>query len=262
MLIDTHCHLTDEKYTNVDIILQNAAHAGIDQLITIATSLSNARLCIQIAEKYPSVFAAVGVYPHEDLDSDATDIERELINALFMHADKIVAIGECGIDFGDHYNPAELRTLDKQVELFELQLNLASKNNLPVVIHNRNGDDYVLSALAKFPNVAGVAHCFSQDVTFAKRCIDAGLYISFSGMLTYPKNTHLIDVAKFVPHDRIVVETDAPYLPPQSKRGSVNEPANISEIAMKLADIWQVPLDEVAAVTSQNAIKLFKLAGH
>lgn len=259
MLVDTHCHLTDEKIPNIDTAISDAKRNSVNTFITVGTSIANNKQVVQLAQSNIGVYASIGVYPHEDLDADNIDIEREIISELATHGSKIVAIGECGIDFTTNYDPTLHRTLDKQLEIFELQAGIAEKNNLPLVVHNRNGDDYVLSVIKKYPRLYGVAHCFTQELEFARKLVDLGFYISFSGMLTYPKKTHLVDVANGLPRESIVLETDAPYLPPQSKRGSVNVPANIVETAQKLADIWQVSFDDVCDITTQNAAKLFKL---
>tara|TARA_B100001750_G_scaffold64905_1_gene51546 strand:- start:2295 stop:2807 length:513 start_codon:yes stop_codon:yes gene_type:complete len=170
-----------------------------------------------------------------------------------MNHEKMVAVGEIGLDYFRNISDQET-----QKTVFRKQMSVAQDLNMPVIFHNRNADEDVLTILSEFPNLRGVAHCFSSTLETAEKFIDLGYYISFSGNLTF-KNSHLPDVAKEVPLDRILVETDCPYLSPVPHRGKPNEPGRTRFVAEKLADIQGVPLETIAAATSENATALFGL---
>jgi len=171
---------------------------------------------------------------------------------------KIVAIGECGLDISEWTNQ---RPVDEQIALFEMQLELAVKNNLPVVIHNRGGDDVIMSILDPFVKrgLTGVAHCFSSTWEVATQYLDRGFYLSFSGMITYKARNLVRETAEKVPLDRFLVETDAPYLPPEGFRGKPNEPKNVVEVAKKVAEIRKLEFDKVCDLSYSNTCKLFGL---
>ena len=190
------------------------------------------------------------MHPH-----DAKDAPHNLVNRIreLMNHEKMVAVGEIGLDYFRNISDQET-----QKTVFRKQMSVAQDLNMPVIFHNRNADEDVLTILSEFPNLRGVAHCFSSTLETAEKFIDLGYYISFSGNLTF-KNSHLPDVAKEVPLDRILVETDCPYLSPVPHRGKPNEPGRTRFVAEKLADIHGVPLETIAAATSENATALFGL---
>ncbi len=258
MLVDSHCHLTHEVYeNNLNEVIKDSLESGITNFITIGTSISENVKVIKTAENYENVFCAVGVYPHENQELSIADLQNSLDENL-KSSKKIVGIGECGIDIT---NRDGNRKLEDQVSLFEMQLFLAVKYNVPVVVHNRNGDKTVLDILKKYSdkNLKGVIHCFDSDWEFARKVFDLGFYISFSNMITYPKKDSLLEVVKNVPEDKFLVETDAPYLPPQSMRGGINYPKYVKIVAEKVAQIKQKTSEEISELSYGNTCSLFKI---
>lgn len=258
MLIDSHCHLTHEYYqNNLSDVIKDSVELGISNFITIGTSVSENKKIIEIAENYENVFGTVGIYPHENQELLIPDLQNSLEENL-RSSKKIVGIGECGIDIT---NRDGNRKLEDQVSLFETQLFLAIKYKVPVVVHNRNGDKTVLYILKKYSdkNLKGVIHCFDSNWEFARKVLDLGFYISFSNMITYPKKDSLLEVVKNVPEDRFLVETDAPYLPPQSMRGEINYPKYVKIVAEKVAQIKQKTFEEISGLSYKNTCSLFKI---
>jgi TatD DNase family protein len=256
MLIDSHLHLPNDPGTASEII-ERAKTLGVTKFVNIGTSLADSKKAVKTAGMFPEVFASVAVYPHEDLDRSVEEIETDLRN-IINSSEKIVAVGECGIDIS---NWEDGRELNKQVELFEKQVLLSKEFNLPLIIHNRNGDEQVLNVLKahKDKSLTGVLHCFASTWEFASKILDLGFYISFSGMITYPSRKDLLETVKKVPSDRILVETDSPYLPPQGHRGEKNEPRYVKIVASKVAEVRGMPLELVEHFTYENTSRLFKI---
>ncbi len=258
MLIDSHCHIPHEKYTKgIEEIMLEADTFGVEKFINIGTSIKDSRKALETANKYPNIFCSIGVYPHEDKNHSLSEIKTSLEESLKL-SKKIVAIGECGIDIS---NWQDGRSIEEQVSIFELQINIAIENNLPIIVHNRNGDDYVYDILRKYKekNLCGVIHCFDSDWEFAQKILDIGFYISFSNLITYPKKDALLEVVDKVPMDRFLVETDAPYLPPQSQRGGINYPKYVRIVAEKVAQVKQKTFDEVSLSSCENTCYLFNI---
>ena len=258
MLIDSHCHLTHEYYEDkLNDVIKDSLESGISNFITIGTSVSENKKVINISESYKNVFCTVGIYPHENQDLSLINLQDSLEDNLNL-SNKIVGIGECGIDIT---NRDGNRNLEDQVSLFEMQLNTAIKHNIPVTVHNRNGDGTILDILKKYSpkNIRGVIHCFDSDWVFAKKVLDLGFYISFTNMVTYPKKDALLEVVRNVPEDRFLIETDAPYLPPQSMRGEINYPKYVKIVAEKVAQIKQKTFEEVSELSCKNTCSLFKI---
>ncbi len=252
-LIDTHCHLFYEDLKNdLDNVLSRAEELGVNTFICVGTNLEDSSECVTIAESRDNIYASAGVHPH-----DAKDAPEDFIDqiATLMAFDKVVAVGEMGLDYFRNISPP-----DTQREVFRSQMKLAGELNKPVIFHNRDADGDVLSILKEFPNVRGVAHCFSSDLETANAFIDCGYYISFSGNITF-KNSHLPGVAKELPLNKIMVETDSPYLSPVPYRGKRNEPGRTRFAAEKLGQILDVPIEMVAEQTTANARELFGLNG-
>ncbi|MFC1622097.1 TatD family hydrolase [Patescibacteria group bacterium] len=252
MLVDTHCHLPHKKYEKpIEEII-----GEVGKLIAVGTSLEESRKAIEIAQKFENVYATVGIYPHDDKGKNLTELYEGLRGLI---SSKVVAIGECGMDITDWKNG---RDVEEQKELFKMQVGLAVELDLPIVVHNRNGGEIILEILHKYfdngVKVKGVMHSFSQDWGFAKKVLDLDFYISFSGMLTYPSNDQLGEVAKKVPEDRLLVETDAPYLPPQGHRGEINYPKYVRIIAEKLAETRNVSFGELEEVLYKNVARIFR----
>lgn len=258
MLIDSHCHLIHKNYDiPLEQILSEAKENEIDKFITIGTSIKENLIVIQVAEKIKDVYCSIGIYPHEDISVE-TDKLRDSLREDLIKSEKIVAIGECGIDILNWKNGREV---DKQMELFEMQIEFAKENSLPIIVHNRNGDKQVLELLEKYSDfdLRGVVHCFDSNWEFAKKVLDLGFYVSFSNLITYPKKDTLLEVVKNVPMDRFLVETDAPYLPPQILKGKINYPKYVRIVAEKVAQVKQKTFEEVSEISYENTCKLFNI---
>ena len=256
MLIDSHLHFPTEE-TEIHKIIERAVNEGVTKFINIGTSLIDSEYAIKTAGKFESVYASVAVYPHEDMDKEDSFLVEGL-RKLAGSSKKVVAIGECGIDISNWRGG---RSLDNQITLFDAQVRLALELNLPLIIHNRNGDEIVFQILKKnrHDTLRGVAHCFASSWDFAQKLLDLGFYVSFSGMITYPNKSELLEVVGKVPLGRFLVETDSPYLPPQGHRGEKNEPKYVKMIAQKVADIKNLPLQSIEDHAYDNTNPLFHL---
>lgn len=253
MLIDTHAHLDmDEFEKDREEVLARALEAGIGQIITIGIDLPSSRKALEIAGKNDPVYASVGYHPHnaESVDARALDDLAEL--AGFP---KVVAWGEIGLDFFRRRSPPET-----QIKAFEQQLNMARNMRLPVIVHDRDAHDQLLGILKKnkVPS-GGVIHCFSGDYRLAGLFMDMGFYISIPGTVTYKKAVLVQDVAAKIPLERLLVETDAPFLAPAPHRGKRNEPAFVKYTALEVARLRGMDLQALAEATSKNARTLFNL---
>jgi TatD DNase family protein len=251
--IDTHAHLHLQHFDeDRDAIIRRAVDAGVVKIITIGTDVASSRQATALAEKYECVYAAVGIHPTDC--GEASDKDFEEIRKLAQHP-RVVAIGEVGLDF---YWKNVLPEVQRKA--FVRQLALAREMNKPVIIHNREAGEAILQTLREenIRELVGVFHCFSENADFAKRVLDLGCYISFTGNLTYKKSS-LPEVAAQIPLDRIMIETDAPFMTPVPHRGKRNEPAFVVHIAEKLAEIKNLPLAEIAKISTENAHRLFGL---
>ena len=252
MLIDTHCHLFfDEIKEDLSSVLKRAADLGVTKFICVGTNIEDSKESYNLALDYENIFSTAGVHPH-DTEEVAENYIDELYNLLKNK--KVVAVGEIGLDYFK-----ELSDISVQKKIFAEQLELAQKINKPIVFHNRDSDDDIINTLSEFPNVHGVAHCFSSTYDVAKKLIDMGFYISFSGNLTF-KNSHLPDVAKRLPIDRLLVETDSPFLSPVPHRGKTNEPGRARFVADLLARLHNLSINEVAQITTTNAKAIFNFS--
>jgi TatD DNase family protein len=252
MLIDTHCHLFfDELKEDLSSVLKRAADLGVTKFICVGTNIKDSKESYNLALDYENIFSTAGVHPH-DTEEVAENYIDELYNLLKNK--KVVAVGEIGLDYFK-----ELSDISVQKKIFAEQLELAQKINKPIVFHNRDSDDDIINTLSEFPNVYGVAHCFSSTYDVAKKLIDMGFYISFSGNLTF-KNSHLPDVAKRLPIDRLLVETDSPFLSPVPHRGKTNEPGRARFVADLLARLHNLSINEVAQITTANAKTIFNFS--
>ena len=257
MFTDTHCHLHDEKIKDVSAAVGNALMAGVDKIIEMGCCLETSETAKEFSEKYESVFFAAGYHP-SDADKFTSDT-ADKIKKLAAHG-KCVAIGEIGLDRYWKENP----DIEIQKNCFIAQLELAKECRLPVSIHCREATEIMLNTLKANRSeltYGGVMHCFSGSRETAKELLDLGLYISFGGTLTFKNAANITEVAKFVPEDRCLTETDSPYLSPHPLRGKVNEPKNVVLVAEKLAELKNKNVAEIAAVVRENALKLFKKLG-
>ncbi len=258
MLIDSHCHLPHSHYKkDLDLIINDAKKAGVTKLINIGTSLKDSQLALKVASQYDNIFATTAIYPHEDMGKTVEEL-RSGLEEILDSGQGVYGIGECGIDISNWEGG---RDVAEQEKVFEMQIELAVEHDLPLIIHNRNGDDLVFKLLEKHKSkkLRGVAHCFASTLEASQRYLDLGFYISFSGMITYPSRKDLVEVAKSIPMDRLLVETDAPYLPPQGHRGEPNYPEYVKIVAEKVAQVKEKPFDEIADWTYKNTCTLFKL---
>ncbi len=253
MLIDTHCHLDFPDFAaERDDIVARAHAAGVKQMITISTRVRKFPDILAIAEKYPTVFCSVGTHPHnadEELDIPVS----ELIE-LAQHP-RVVAIGEAGLDYYYDNAPREAQAIGLRNHIAA-----ARETGLPLVIHSRSADEDMAAILTEetekgtFPFLL---HCFSSGPELARTGVELGGYVSFSGILTFPKSEELREIAKTVPPERMLVETDAPYLAPKPFRGKRNEPAYVAHTAAVLADTIGVSAEEIARITTENAFRIF-----
>ncbi|SDP14135.1 TatD DNase family protein [Phyllobacterium sp. YR620] len=253
MLVDSHCHLDFADFEEErDAIVQRALDHGIKRLVTIGTRVRRFDTILAIAERYDSVYASVGTHPnnaHEELDVTADELIR-----LAEHP-KLVAIGEAGLDYHYDYAPPQA-----QAQGLRTHIQAARVTQLPLVIHARNADDHMISILKEesgkgtFPFIL---HCFSSGAELAKVGVDLGGYVSFSGILTFKNSPEIRDIARNVPRDRLLVETDAPYLAPVPHRGKRNEPSFVRHTAAVLADTIGVSEEEIARLTTENVFRLF-----
>jgi TatD DNase family protein len=253
-LFDTHAHLHFPEFAgDLDAVLARARAAGVRRMVTIGTDVATSRAAAALAAREPDVWAAVGIHPHEAADADEaalTEIER------LASAPRVVAIGETGLDFFRDRSPREAQT-----RAFTAQVALARRLGKPVLVHCRDAHAETLALLAADGPLerGGIMHCFSGDVALARRCIELGLLVSLAGPVTYPKPGALPDVARAIPADRLVVETDCPFLPPQPYRGKRNEPAYLAITAARVAELRGEPLADLAGRMSENARALFRL---
>ena len=251
MLTDTHCHLYyKDLKKDLQGVFDRANKLGVNRFICAATNMEDVHQCIEIAENYDQVFCSSGIHPHDTKDAPKNYIEK-IYN--LMSNDNMVAIGEIGLDYYRNISDSNI-----QKKRLREQLKIALEIDKPVIIHNREADEDMISILTEFPEISGVAHCFSSNLDMANQLLELGYYISFSGNLTF-KNSHLPSVAKELPLDRLLVETDSPFLSPVPFRGKPNEPARVRYVAEKLAEIHNISLEEIANITSENASKIFRL---
>jgi TatD DNase family protein len=254
MLVDSHCHLNFPEFKqDLDLVIKNANDQDIKYMLTVNTRLSESLDIQRIADANSNIFCSVGVHPHDSKDNN----DSSLIEKLKNHAKhpKVVALGETGLDY--YYNNSDEKA---QIDCFNMHLDAGIELGLPVIIHTRDADADTISCLDAHPNAKGVFHCFSGSTEFAKQGLDRGLYISFSGIITFKKAEELREVVKFVPLDRILVETDSPFLAPIPHRGSRNEPAFTIFVAKLVAELKDISLEEVAKVTTKNFFTLFDKA--
>lgn len=251
--IDSHCHLNMLDYQalslNMDEVIVKAKEQGVDTILCIATDLDNSQEVIDIAQRYPNVYATAGVHPSEDV----TGFDSDRLVSFFENK-KVVAVGETGLDY--HYNDSGL---DKMRDCFAQQIAVAREVKRPLVIHSRAASDDTKAILKAegADQVGGVMHCFTESYDLAKYALDLGFYISFSGIITFKNAQNVRDVAKKIPLERILIETDAPYLTPHPWRGKPNQPAYVIKVAEMLAEVKDISLIKVAQATTSNFFNCF-----
>lgn len=254
MLIDSHCHLDFPDFEEeLDAVVQRARDAGVRRMVTICTRVRQFERVRAVAGRFDDIFCSVGTHPHNA--DEELDITVEDLIAL-SDDPKVVAIGEAGLDY--HYDKS---SREGQAQGFRTHIAAARETGLPLVIHARSADEDMIDILTEETRAGAfpaILHCFSSGRTLAERGIELGLYVSFSGILTFKNSQEIRDIAADMQRDRVLVETDAPYLAPVPNRGKRNEPAFVAHTAGVLADVWGMPVDEVHAQTGENFFRIFK----
>lgn len=254
-VIDSHCHLDMDSYQkDLDILLQNARRHGIRSIISIGIDEKSSAAAIALAHRYPFIKATVGIHPHDaqQVTSNTYPLLTELVHD---NRDQVVGYGEIGLDYVKDYSPKSV-----QIKIFEEQLELAQRLNLPVIIHDREAHDDCLAILKNggpYPN-GGVMHCFSGDIAFAEQVLELGFYISIPGVVTFKNGIDLQEVVTAIPLESLLIETDGPFLAPVPYRGKRNDPVYLLYTAEKIAQLKNCSIDDVARQTSTNCLSLFR----
>ena len=267
MIIDTHSHLTDLKFKEITVgkVVENAKENGILKIITVGTGIEDNKKALEISKLHQNIYAAIGLYPNDtELESHIKD--KEKLEILESMIDKnVVAIGECGLDYADS-PPWEIKRSRKdQFILFEKQIDIACKNRLPIIIHSREAIPDTLDILktsCKYKGFKAVWHCYTEDTLTLKALLDMGIFVSFTGIITYPSAVNLQEVVRYVPINNFMIETDSPYLPPQKARKNnikINEPAYAKMVAEEISAIKNLEYDEICRITTETAEKFFKI---
>ncbi|MBW9158360.1 TatD family hydrolase [Clostridium sp. FP2] len=253
MIFDSHAHYDDEAFNeDRENVIMGLKDKGVIGVLNCGASLEGARMSVELSSKYDFIYSAVGIHPeHADIVND--EIIDELRN--LAQNPKVRAIGEIGLDYHYEENPPR----DIQKAAFKLQMELARELKLPVVIHDRDAHSDTLDILKQFPEVIGTIHCFSGSVEFAQECLKLGYYIGFTGVITFKNAKKIGDVAKVVPMDRILVETDCPYMSPEPNRGKRNESPYIKYIIEKISQIKEKTIQEIEDITVCNIENLLKI---
>lgn len=254
MIFDSHSHIDDRRFSNdIDEVIQRAKDAGLKYIMNPGADLETSLNAVKLASKYDMVYAAVGVHPHDTEEMD--EMTLQMIKGL-AKKDKVMAIGEIGLDYYYDNSPRDI-----QKKWFREQIRLAKEVGLPIIIHDRDANQDVMNILKEeeaFENGV-LMHCYSGSAELAKRYIKLGAYISIAGPLTFKNNKKTTEVVKEIPLDRLMVETDAPYLTPQPHRGKRNEPSYVKYVVDKIAEIKGLTFDEVANATAENAKRYFRI---
>ena len=259
MLIDTHAHLDFPEFKNeVHQVLGRAVAAEVRRVLNVGVDLESSKKSVDLARKYPEIFAAVGIHPHSALD---LDIEAKQQLLTIANHPRVVAIGECGLDYYYLKRSSQFSKYpgrQQQIFCFEQMLDLSIELRLPVIIHCREAEADVYAILKSYQkDLRGVVHCFSSDWDFAKKILDLGMALSFTGNITYKKGTEVERIIAEIPLGGMMIETDCPYLAPEPYRGKRNEPAYVVRVAEEIARIKNVSLAEVEKATSKKAMSLF-----
>lgn len=254
MLVDSHCHLNFEQLaSDLDAVVARAKNAGIDYMLTIGTKLREFDQVRAIAERYDNIYCSVGIHPHE-AEEEGMDVSVDKLLELATHP-KVVGIGETGLDYFYEHSPRA-----EQIRSFRVHIDAARQSRLPLIVHTRDADEDTVGILQEEYQkgaFSGVIHCFSSGWEVAEKSMKMGFYISISGIVTFKSATELQDHVRQIPADRLLVETDAPYLAPVPKRGKSNEPAYVAHTAAKVAELKNLAPEELAAITTDNFFSLF-----
>jgi len=252
MFIDTHCHLDFPEFDiDRDEVIRRARNEGIGYIINIGSSLQGSKKALELSRQHNFIYASIGLHPHE---ADKFNDEMKADIEKLVREDKVVAIGETGLDYYKNYSKIE-----NQKILFRYLVKLARDSGLPLVIHNRQAQEDTLKILNEFVPVEAVVHCFCGDDNFLEKCLSLGFFISFTCNITYKKAKNLRALVKLTPLERLMLETDAPFLPPEGLRGKRNEPMHVKILAEEIARIKGISSEEVARITTDNARRFFNL---
>jgi len=253
-LVDTHAHLDFPRFDkDRKEVIKRAIDGGVKIIVNIGSSMTSSRNSVELSRRYNEIYSVVGIHPH-NADSFNLNVSKKLKS--LSENKKVVAIGEIGLDFHYDNSPRE-----KQKQAFRAQLRLAKSLDLPVVIHTRDADEETLEILKEenADKIGGIMHCFASDKKMAREILDLGFYIAFGGLITFKNLNNLREVVKEVPINKILVETDAPYLTPDPYRGKRNEPLYVKYVAEKIAEIKGLSKEEIAKKTTQNAKKVYNI---
>jgi len=259
MFVDSHAHIDGTEFdSDREQVIQRARDAGVSAILNIGTGDPHSgalERAVELAEAHADIYTAIGIHPHDARFYD--DAAEQLIIKLSTQSSRVIAWGEIGLDFHYDNSPREV-----QMRVFQRQLQLAGEAKLPVIIHTREAEPEtvdILKSQVAGGNPPGIMHCFSGSSWLAQQAIDLGFYLSFSGIVTFKKAEELRTIAKQVPLDRLLIETDCPFLAPVPYRGKRNEPAYVVEVARCLADLHEKTIDEMGQITSENFVRLFNL---
>jgi TatD DNase family protein len=265
--VDSHCHLTERGIIElVEEVIRDARNENVELMISCGTNKKTSKNAIDLSERFPEIWATVGLHPEEVFGARTAQREVDELRQ-YLSNQKVIAIGEIGLDwwwieksFNEDVNPEKSRDENRNIqkEVFKQQLDLATLYELPVIIHNREVNEDVITILKEHGDVRGVMHCFSQDENFLKEVLGLGFYVSFAGNMTFKKNEELRKVLKMVPLDRLLLETDSPYLTPEPRRGEwPNTPANVKLVYQRAATELGIETRELEEIVKRNVIKLF-----
>lgn len=266
MLVDTHCHINIMIKKDFDIplepaqfpfaqtIIDDARKRDVTHIINVGTALVESINCVELAKRFEHVYATVGIHPNDCTDAWRTDMQEIKKLVQNKERNKIVGIGECGLDF--HYPDFDKQ---RQIDAFRMQIELALEHSLALVIHSRDAADETLNILHEYKNDLryGTFHCFSYDASIAHEALALGFVLGIGGTITYPKNEELRNIVRSITLEQFILETDAPFLPPQYMRGKQNHPAEIRTIAEYIAELRNEPFEKIAEHTTRNAFKIF-----
>ena len=260
MLFDTHAHLNDEKFDDdLEEVVSRALSKDVGKILVASYDMDSTRKALDIAHKYENIFCSVGIHPHQAKDYNES-CAQELRQIIVNNRSKVVAIGETGLDFHYDFSPRDI-----QIEVFKKHIELAAAYNLPLIIHDRKAHDDCLAIVTEYakknllPEAGGVFHCFSGDSNLALKLVELGFYISLAGPVTFKNSRHAGEVVENIPLERLLIETDCPYLSPEPLRGKRNEPSNVRFIASKIAEILKVPEEKIEKITYRNACRLYQV---
>ena len=253
-LIDTHCHIHSKDYgLDPDLVIKDGAEAGVSVAIVVGTDLEDSKLAVKFAKNHDNIYSSIGIHPHE---AKVYINDPKKLNEFASLADdkKVVAIGECGLDYYYNHSPKA-----DQKKILEFQLELAQKHNLPVIFHVRDAFEDFWPIIDRYPNIRGVIHSFTASKEILQEILSRNLYVGLNGIMTFTKNQAQLDAAKLVPLEKMLLETDAPFLTPAPYRGTIAQLKHVTNVAFFLSELRNETLESISKVTTSNAKKLFNL---